>query len=147
LERAGRAGEGSALLQHVRDWSESPGARNTRATFFTLLGGSPYARCLVGLGAAAGDRTLLLSGLDRAVLEQDTATAVAGLQALAALCDDRERAAVLLGAAAAHRTGPPDDRRPDPDQLLASLDPGTRQAALARGGRLSVPEALAVARD
>ncbi|HEY7101356.1 MAG TPA: BTAD domain-containing putative transcriptional regulator [Mycobacteriales bacterium] len=150
LARTGRSGEASALLQHVRDWAESPGARGTRATFFTVLGGSPYARCMVGLGALAGDpetaEQLLRSGLDRAGLERDTPTVAAGLQALAAICADRERAAVLLGAAAALRTVAGDDGWSDPDGVLADLDPATRKAALARGRRMSLQEALALAR-
>jgi hypothetical protein len=151
LQRVGRTGEAAALLRHVRDWAESPGARGTRATFFTVLGGSPYARCLIGLGALAGDRDtaelLLRSGLDRAGLEQDTPAVLAGLQALAGICADRERAAVLLGAAAAHRTDPGDDGQSDSDHALADLDPATRAAAFARGRRLSLPEALALARS
>jgi len=150
LDRAGRTGEASALLRHVRDWAESPGARGTRATFFTVLGGSPYARCLVGLGALAGDRStaeqLLRAGLDRAAVEQDMSTVVAGLEGLAAVWADEERAAVLLGAAAAHRTDASDGGRPDPDRILAGLDRRTREAALARGRRLSISAALAIAR-
>jgi hypothetical protein len=65
-------------------------------------------------------------------VEQDLPTVAAGLRALAAICADRERAAVLLGAAAAHGS---DLEQADPDLVLADLDPATRQAALARGRR------------
>ncbi|MBM2623784.1 winged helix-turn-helix domain-containing protein [Actinoplanes sp. LDG1-06] len=44
------------LFGEVRAWAESPGARRTRATFFTALGGSPYGRCLLGLARIAEAR-------------------------------------------------------------------------------------------
>jgi len=91
LQRRGDIAQAEALLREVRTWAERPDARQTRATFFIALGGSPYARSLLGLGELAVARgalvdanQLLQAALDRAELEQDGATAAAARDRLAA---------------------------------------------------------------
>jgi tetratricopeptide (TPR) repeat protein len=92
LQRRGDIEHAEALLREVRAWAERPDARQTRATFFIALGGSPYAQSLLGLGVVAAERgnqaeaeELLLTGLSRAELERDNATVVAARERLAAL--------------------------------------------------------------
>jgi predicted ATPase len=163
LQRCGDVEEAVAVLGEVRAWAKRPDARQTRATFFITLGGSPYARCLVGLGVLAGGRgelagaeRLLLAGLDRGELEHDHATVAAafeGLAAVAAATSRGERTAVLLGAATAVRAATahplhPVERR-EVDRALSivrsRLGATALEAAVTRGRRLPRPEALAFA--
>ena len=125
LQRRGEEKEAVALLEEVRVWAERPHAGMTREMFFSILGGSPYARALVGLGVQATDRgdalRLLQAGLDQAVREQDNAALAAALEGIAAVViddGDAERAALLLGSAAAHRVA-----------TAQPLSPGERAAA------------------
>jgi predicted ATPase/DNA-binding SARP family transcriptional activator len=163
LQRRGDVEEAEAVLNEVRAWAERPDARQTRATFFITLGGSPHARCLVGLGVLTGGRgdlggarRLLLAGLDRAELEHDNATVAAaleGLAAAAAATSQGERTAVLLGAATtvraatAHPLHPAERREVDRTMNTARSLLGTvaLEAAMRRGRQLPRPEALAFA--
>jgi predicted ATPase len=163
LRQSGGVVEAEALLTGVRAWAEQPDARQTRATFFIVLGGSPYARSLVGLGALraatgdlAGAERLLLAGLDRAELEHDhpaVAVALEELAAAAAAASQAERAAVLLGAATAHRATtahplPPAERQAverTTDAARSLLGAAALEAAMTRGRRLPRHQALAFA--
>jgi predicted ATPase/DNA-binding SARP family transcriptional activator len=163
LRRSGGVAEAEALLTEVRAWAEQPDARQTRATFFITLGGSPYARSLVGLGAlraATGDlggaERLLLAGLDRAELEHDhpaVAGALEELAAAAAAASQAERAAVLLGAATAHRATTAHPQHPAARQQVERTTDAARSllgaaaldAAMTRGRRLPRHQALAFA--
>ncbi len=163
LRQSGGVAEAEALLTQVRAWAEQPDARQTRATFFIALGGSPYARSLVGLGALraatgdlAGAERLLLVGLDRAELEHDHA-AVAGaleeLAATAAAASQAERATVLLGSATAHRATTAHPLHPAERQEVERTTDAARsllgaaafEAAMTRGRLLPRHEALAFA--
>jgi hypothetical protein len=150
LARRGEEKEATALLEEVRAWAEGPQARTTRETFFGILGGSPYARALVGLAGQADRadaRRLLRAGLDQAVREQDNAAIAAALEGLAAVAGDdgdAERAALLLGAATAHRIRTAHPLSPgELDGLLGSASAD----AVARGRRLPAADAIALARS
>ncbi|WP_433306143.1 BTAD domain-containing putative transcriptional regulator [Actinoplanes sp. CA-030573] len=93
LRRAGEAEAALALFRTVRAWAESTEARHTRATFFTVLGGSPHARCLLGLGLLAAGPSeaepLLFAALERAEHEHDHPAAADALTTLTGLVRDR----------------------------------------------------------
>lgn len=140
LAGRGEEKEASALLEEVRAWAEGPDARTTRETFFGILGGSPYARALLGLAVQADRadaRRLLRAGLDQAVREQDNAAIATALEGLAAADGHAERAGLLLGYASAHRerTAHP---RPGPAGPASA-------ASVARGRRLDAAAAIALA--
>jgi len=89
LQRRGEVAQAETLFREVRAWAERPDARQTRATFFIALGGSPYARSLLGLGVLAAERGdfseaehLLLAALNRAELEHDNVTVATARQHL-----------------------------------------------------------------
>ncbi|MFF5290706.1 BTAD domain-containing putative transcriptional regulator [Paractinoplanes globisporus] len=157
LRLSGEEAAAEAILRTVRAWGESPDTRRTRATFFTALAGSPYARSLAGLGALAAARgdtrtaePLLLDAFARADRSQDHATAATALEALAATAEP-EPAALLLGAAGAHRAATAHPlrgaRRGDVDRLIAKVRAGLGDAAtetaLSTGRRLSPRDAIA----
>jgi predicted ATPase/DNA-binding SARP family transcriptional activator len=92
LHQRGAVAQAEALFRDVRAWAERPDARQTRATFFIALGGSPYARSLLGLGtlaAARGDLSeaehLLRAAMNRAELEHDNVTVATSLHQLDAV--------------------------------------------------------------
>ena len=92
LQQRGEVAEAEALFRDVRAWAERPDARQTRATFFIALGGSPYARSLLGLGVLAAERGdlseaehLLLAAVNRAELEHDNVTVATALHQLGAV--------------------------------------------------------------
>ena len=92
LQQRGEVAQAEALFRDVRAWAERPDARQTRATFFIALGGSPYARSLLGLGVLAAERGdlseaehLLLAAVNRAELEHDNGTVATALHQLGAV--------------------------------------------------------------
>ncbi|MCV2488001.1 AAA family ATPase [Geodermatophilus sp. YIM 151500] len=113
VHRRGGLATAESLYRRVLAESPPEGSTFAQQAFYVLLGGSPVARALIGLsviavshgsGTEAGD--LAVDGIHRAHRDADQVAVAVGLEVLAAAVaagGDPDRAAELLGAAAAHR--------------------------------------------